>query len=265
MLPPDRWPLRTLIAVICLWMAQTAAGADGFRVENRVVRADGVELAQSTTILKEGTGYDFSQATGIVTVFDPANRRYVLLNRKRNLKVTIGFDEVEEFVEDLRRHAAEFPSELLRFQANPQLEEQYDPRTATLRLTSPWLVYTVSTTTGATESMVADYIAFCDGLARLNAHTNPGASPPFARLAVNAALAKRQRLPTKVDRKAFPSRNSQTSSFQVHSEHIYSVGLRDADAAQIAAIERELDEFSAVSLTEFYGPKAARTARRRPR
>ena len=88
--------------------------------------------------------------------------------------------------------AAKSKDPLVKLLAEPKFQERSDEAADELTLNSPWVSYRLTLAHEASPSVVEQYHEFCDWYARLNALLTPGSLPPFGRLVVDAALAKRQ-------------------------------------------------------------------------
>ena len=67
-----------------------------------------------------------------------------------------------------------------------------------MTLSSPLVSYRLVLSTGESEAAAGQYREFSDWYARLNMLLTPGCAPPFGRLAVNAAVAKRKAIASQV-------------------------------------------------------------------
>ena len=93
---------------------------------------------------------------------------------------------------------AKKPDALIQFMADPKFQERYDESAGKLTLSSPLVTYAIILAAGPNEAAAGQYREFSDWYARLNVQLTPGALPPFARLAVNAAVAKRKAIASQV-------------------------------------------------------------------
>ena len=179
-----------------------AIGED-FRIDNAVYASDRKEpTSRSVTIFHKGVVYDCMTTPAETVVFDKTAKRFVLLNMADHTRAELTTDDVTTFLDRfesrLRSMIAKTPNALLEFMADPKFEERYDGPTGELTLASPLVNYKLLLSSGQSKSMVEQYRDFSDWYARLNTLLTPAALPPFGRLAVNKAVAKRKAIASQV-------------------------------------------------------------------
>ena len=130
-------------------------------------------------------------------MFVPAGEQFVLLDSTRRVTAEVTMKEVAAFNEWQRHWAMEQPSPVLNFFGNPLFQESFDRSASELTLSSAWVTYKVKLT-AADKGVVEQYHQFSDWYARLNAGLNPKARPPFARMMVNAAIARQGAIPAEI-------------------------------------------------------------------
>ena len=179
-------------------------------------------------------------------MFDKDHHRFVLLDVTRRVKTESSTDEIATLNEQLRAGGAGSHSDdpLFKFFADPQFQQSVDEPTGNLVFTSPWLTYRVALADPESEAVAEQYHTFSNWYAMLNTRLNPGAKPPYARIAVNESLAKRHQVPKEVQltmpaKKSYPF---QKATFTIRSEHVLIRQLVHSDRDRI----KETDEFIAV-------------------
>lgn len=213
------FPLRLAVALAVGIAFGTIVGprtsaAQEFRVFTQVsgyphgdAREEPRRLSQSLTLFHAGLAYDFVREADEVTVFDPANRRFVILNTARGLATTIDFDQLERMMEVSRRETLRFASSdragsaaaTLRFQIDPHFEERYDAEAERLVLDSRYVAYTVRCAAAPGPAEVHALLDYADWTARLNHALHPHAFYPAARVALNESLRQKERIPVVVE------------------------------------------------------------------
>ena len=250
-----RMRTQAVVSVVAGALALSAAGtleiraviAEDFRIENQVFQgAEQEPQIQSTTIFYQGVVYDYLEKPAEITVFDRAHHRFILLSTTRRLKTELTTDEIWDLNQQLRTWAASHADPFLKFLADPKFEESVDAGTGDLIFASPWLTYRVVLEDPRNTSIAEQYRYFSDWYTLLNTRLNPGTRPPFARLLVNEAMAKRHQLPKEVQL-TFPAKKT-TLPFQkkpittIRSVHVLIRQLVQSDRDRV----KETDDFLAV-------------------
>ena len=241
-----------MLAILAAASLASAARADEFRVENKVF-ADGDDEPQaaSTTIFHDGVAYDYLDEPAEVTVIDPSRGRFVLIDMQRRVRTELTADEVAAMTERVKQWAQRQTDPFLSFQAAPQLDEKYDDATGELTLASPWITYRLTTVDAEDEALCRAYHEFADAYSRLNTALNPGARPPFARLAVNEALQRRQRFATGVELTLRPKDGFLAKKTVIRSEHQLVRHLVQSDRDRVAQTGQFMVMFPHVTITEY--------------
>lgn len=207
------FPLRWVAACAVFLACGGTAAAQEFRVFTQLsgyprgdVREEPQPLSRSLTLYHAGLVYDFVGDADEVTVFDPANRRFVILNTARGLATTIGFDQLSEMIERSRAETASYAANhtgasaaALEFQLDPQFEERYDAAARVLVLEGRSMSYTVRCAAPPGPAELRAILDYCDWAARLNHALQPEALYPAARIALDMSLRRRERIPTQVE------------------------------------------------------------------
>ncbi len=257
-------------------IAAGAAGAD-FRVTNRVYAgSDRKPQSQGTTIFYRGTVYDFLDDPAEVVVLDKAGGRFTLLDDQHRVRSELTPGEVAAFVARIKQRAAAHQDPLIRFLATPRFAEEYSNDRARnnvgpaadakelgqLTLRGQWLTYRVRLSAAETD-VARQYREFSDWQVRLNVVLFAGARPPFARLMLNEAIARRQATPREVwlsIQPVAPAKATASSGQQggwpaepmiVHSEHELVLSLSAADVQRVAAVRESMRTFQAVAFEQY--------------
>ncbi len=246
------------LLVVCTFQVCGADGlaampeTTGFRIDNAVY--SGIEetpTVRTTTIFLNGVVYDFMEKPQEAIVLEPELGRFTLLNMARRIRTELPVSEVTDLIDGLRERAARHESSFVQFLAEPEFMEKFDLASSALILDSPWITYRVDLTMPDDPSIVEDYRAFADLYCQMNAMLNPSQAPPFARMQLNAALAKRGALPTTVHLTLRPKRTFPPTRITLRSEHelVRSVGQPDLD--RITQTREFMRIFKQVSFEEY--------------
>jgi len=239
---------------ILVWGAMVAwAWGVDFRMENKVYWSNQREpVVETTTIFYNGAVYDFIKKPPEVTILEKKHHRLVLLDIQRRIKTQLSFQEVEAFVERLRRRADEYSDPFVSFLAHPEFEKSFDTEARELTLRSAWMTYRVVTIDAETAELAAEYRQFADALAQLNVLLNPKSLPPFPRLVLNAELHRREELPKEVHLMIHPDRGLLPKKRTVlRSEHELILQISEADRARVQQVLEFQNLFPPVSFEEY--------------
>jgi hypothetical protein len=232
--------------------AATALGVD-FRVENQVFSGGGrTPQVRSTTIFLDGVVYDYLEDPREITVFDSANGRFICLDPIRHVRTELSTEHLESLAGRLKDWAGSQPDEFLKFLADPKFEKSLDEDTGELVFDSPWMTYRVTAIQTGSPETASQYAAFSDWYGRLNTRINPGSRPPFARMIVNAELAREQLFPEKVHLTVRPKAGGLLAKkTTLRSEHKLVRQLVESDRRQVAQTDQYMAIFKPVSFQEY--------------
>ncbi|MGI9455286.1 MAG: hypothetical protein ACR2NU_01925 [Aeoliella sp.] len=241
--------LSRLLATTFLLFTSTAWATD-FRIETKVfANEEEIPISQNTTLFQAGVVYDFLESPRRVAIFrhergdEPG--LFLLIDPERRLKTEMTTDRIDAAIDKLTTWAAEQKNPLLRFAAEPQLEETFDKESGVLTLTGSRMSYRLSTTPTGQREVWDDLSAYFNEYAKLNCLLS-SAMPPLPRLEVNKALARHRIVPVEVNLSlADPEQTS------LRAEHLFTWRLSKDDRAQIAMVGEQLVNFRDVSNAEF--------------
>lgn len=227
---------------------------EDFRVDNAVYAGDKKEpISESATIFHEGVVYDCMKSPAEVVVFDKLTKQFTLLNMESGIRAAQTASDVTKhlawFESRLKAMVEKKPDSLIQFMAAPKFDERFDEATRRLTLASRLVNYSLTLSSDQNPAMAAQYREFSDWYARLNPLLTPGALPPFARLAVNDAVAKRKAIATQV---ALTITSPKDGRKQViRSTHRIVRPLTAPDLAEVARIRKAMSEFRAVEFEKY--------------
>ncbi|OHB74985.1 MAG: hypothetical protein A2W31_15635, partial [Planctomycetes bacterium RBG_16_64_10] len=210
--------------------------------------------SSNLTLFRGGVVYDFLATPTQIVVFKPSpsgGGRFILLDPSRQLRSEIRTEAIEGFLTELQAWAASQEDPLLQFAAHPEFREHFEPSRGSLRLDSDWMQYDLLTTAARDQETMAAYREFSDWYGRLNSVTHVGSTPPFPRLAVNAALCRHARLPQRVELVIPARRPFRTKDLVMRAEHQISWRLSRQDQQRIDEVDRQLIQYSKVPYEEF--------------
>jgi hypothetical protein len=242
--------LGVSLAALGLPGVGSAAGED-FRIDNTVYSADAkAPPIESTTIFHNGVVYDCMKTPNETVVFDRTGGRFVLLNLKSRTRAELTTGELAAFIDRLQQVAAKTSEPVVKFLAAPKFQEQFDEATGELKLSSTWVNYRVVSSPEEDSAAVQQYREFSDWYARLNTLLSPGSRLPLARLAVNAALARRKAMPSEVVLTISSSKQNR-QPITIRSTHRVVRPLTPADLDRVAKAREHLTGFKLVSFEQY--------------
>jgi hypothetical protein len=242
------------LAAACL--AVSTAAADDFRIHTRLFQAgDDEPTSENTTLFRAGLVYDFAEGATEITIFDAPRERFVLLDRQREIRCEVRTADIDRAIEELKSLAAADERDARRrFLAAPQFDIEPDVAANQLTFRSPWLTYRIVTEPAPTEEAARQYVEFSDWYARLNTLAGRGALP-FARIAVDAELGRRQVVPQEVrlTLEAAGPLASVQKDVELRTEHRVAWGLSTEDLSRIDRTGRDLVDFEQVDFANYRG------------
>lgn len=233
--------------------AAVALGED-FRVENRIfVGGQRKPISQSATIFLDGVVYDYLEDPAEAIVFEKGRDRFILLDTIRRVRAELPTSKLAAFTRRLQQSASAQEDPFIKFLADPQFHEQFDETSGELTLSSPWMTYRLELVDAESRTVSQQYREFCDWYAQVNAVLNPGSRPPFARLLVNAAVAKyeataREVHLTMTPRKSFPAKRT-----KLRSEHQLVRQIVAADVDRVTQTRQFMQIYKLVGLDQYRG------------
>jgi len=195
--------LAALLVASCCYAFPRFALAAGFRIETKIFIGDEEEpVSETTTLFLGGVVYDFLAEPEQVAMFrrpgGGKTGRFILLDPVRRLRTELSTDQLAGAMDKLSTWAARQKDPVLQFAANPTFDESFDEQSGKLILASHEESYQIETAPAHQPEALAEYREFLDWYARLNTLLVAG-PPPGPRLEVNAALARYQIIPVRVE------------------------------------------------------------------
>ena len=223
--------------------------AEGFRIETKIFVGDEEEpVSETTTLFLEGVVYDFLAAPAQIAVFrHPTGGkpgRFILLDPSHRTRTEITTDQLAGTMNKLRTWAARQNDPFLQFAADPQFKETFEPTSGQLVLASHLENYTVSTTRPEHAESLAEYREFLDWYTQLNTLVSAG-PPPEPRLRLNAALARHEVVPLKVELQRAGEKEP------LRAEHEFTWRLSREDQDRIDDVRASLASYRMVDNSEF--------------
>ncbi len=239
-------------AALFLWAA-SAQGED-FHVESRVFKVgDTKPIIETTTLFYKGIVYDFLNdpqegRDPEVTIFDPAGKRFIVLDPERRMCSEVDLPSVQEFTRKVRLQAAAHQDPLLNFLSNPVFTEKAG-EDGQLEFSSAWMIYRMKTSPAKSPEISRQYGEFSHWHCQLNVMINPQTLPPFGRMAISEQLEQRELLPTEVYMTISPK--GPTPKLVIRAEHRFQWTMVERDRQNIDEAQRQMKSFRQVSLTEY--------------
>lgn len=206
-------------------------------------------MARSLTLFHATKVYDYIDSLREVTIFEPAHRRFTVINEASATSTVISQDEVRRFLNLAEERAYEIVQELttaadpeqqpaialLECQLRPQFQTQFDAATQRLRMEHPSVTYQVNVASAPQPVHVEAYLRYADAMAELNSVLHPHSFLPGPRLAVNRVLREHGVLPVAVRRSV-----TMESGRELVAEHQWKWSLTESDRQLIDAWESQL-------------------------
>jgi len=252
------------LAAACVLSLTVSAPAQEFGVYTRVFNLAGSQsddlstrktspkvIVRSLTLLRAGKAYDTIHAAGEVTIFEPARRRFTILNGPRRLVTEVGFDEISASLVRAERETRNYVKQLkrktdpnslaaigpLEAQLDPGFRSRYEMTSSRLTLAGRHFHYRVLCTAKpntpgidqiAFQHALKRYLEYADWTARLNYLLHPRALYPASRLSLNTALRTHGLMPLEVELQAATS-----ADFHLRAEHQFHWMLTGKDRDDI--------------------------------
>lgn len=254
-----------LLGAVCLvGLVQPLATAEDFRIDTRIFINDEAQpYSENTTLFHSGVVYDILAKPAEITIYDSAHGKFTRLDPEGKSKVELFANDIGTFVEKLRGEAAQSDKPLLRFLGDPKFAEQWSPQGNVLTMASPLVTYRLRTIPCRSEAVCRQYAEFSNAYAQFNTVTNPASLPPFARMAINAALQRRSVLPAEVTL-TLVTQPKPEKKMNYRSQHEVRWRLSDSDLARINEIADLSGSFRQVEQAGFNQPAEKPTAQQRP-
>ena len=250
------YPCILLIAAGAFDAASQAelAVAEDFRVDNATY-ADGqnVPSSQSVTIFRDGLVYDVMKDPDETVVFDKTKTpvRFVLIKPSQRMRAELTADEVTTVVGRMQPLAAINENPVVRFLAEPKFQERFNESAGELTLSSPLLSYRLLLAPEPNRNVVQQYHEFCDWCVRLEALRSPRVGPPFGRLVVNAAIAKRQAIASDVFLTVATGKAADQQRVTIRSQHHVTSPLSAADLERVEQTRKAMGSLKLVSFDQY--------------
>jgi hypothetical protein len=267
---------KPVSGLVLLLVCASAARAQEFRVYTQIfdARAPAAgkkagpprRVGRSTSLFHAGKAYDYLDSGTQMTIFEPGQERFVIVDDSRKLVTVISFEHIEnrlfqavkkteQHIDELERQHTEKAKRLaalLRVQLNPVFKTTDDAKQNRLDLSSPFLSYEVKCNRHDSKKVIVDYLEYADWAARLNYLLNDKAMLPGPRLALNDNLRRRQLLPVEV-----VLHTSHENGLHLRAEHRFDWNLDAHDRKMIAHWEKLLasDTLKEVPPVKFFEPE----------
>lgn len=234
-----------LISGLCV-----TAQATDFRINSDVFVSGREEpVSQNVTLFRAGIVYDYVAVPENVTIFDPRQGKFVLLDPIHRVKTEIPTKDVKAFNEELKVRVAAHNDPLLRFMADPHFKIS-TPKANQLIMSGPNLTYQITTERSKDAPALRQYLEFSNWYAQLNTLVNAGSPPPYTRIRINEMLAKKDAIPTSVELTVLPPGKG-SSEVKLTSRHKMEWKLLADDNRRIDETHKQLAIFKNVSFEEF--------------
>jgi hypothetical protein len=237
------------LAVVFSFAAAQPARAEGFRIETKIFLGDEEQpISETTTLFLDGVVYDFlakpAQTAVLRKPVGDKPGRFILLNHDERKRTELSTDQLVGAMHKLRTWAARQTDPFLKFAANPEFDESFEPENGKLVLASHLESYTVATTPAEHPQAVAEYREFLNWYAQLNSLLAAG-PPPEPRLRLNEALARRKAIPLEVELTRAGEKDP------LRAKHSFTWRLSREDFERIDEVRASLASYRTVTNEEF--------------
>jgi len=226
--------------------------AQEFRVENAVYTGySDRPTAQTTTLFTGGKVYDFLHHPEEIVIFDPAQRRFLLINPTLRICTELRMEQVAAFINTLRSWARRQEDPFLRFTAAPELTVRPGPTSTSLLFESAALTYYVEVDRPPDPQIAKRYAEFSDWYSQLNTMVTPGARLPFPRIYVNQVLLQQGFVPLKVELHLKDGSQKGGKPTVIRSHHNFFYRLLEPERARASQADEFARIFRPVGFVEY--------------
>lgn len=241
----------TSICVAILIATNPAAGQDMSVYTQIRVKSQEQPIVKSLMLFHSGKIYDYIEPAREITVFEPALRRFTVLNRPLQIKCVLDQEEIRHFLglakSEAQRHLHQSLSdsessnqkslELLKFQLQPDFTVDFDAGKSQLTLNSPLVQYSCVGRVPKMPEIVENYLHVADWTAQINSVLHPQSPLPGPRMVLNQELRDRGLIPLSVELKI-----QSDSAIHLIAKHEWIWNLRETDRQMIADWERLMQD-----------------------
>ncbi len=242
-------PVSALLLICMSPGVSHVSAAEGFRIETAIYVGDEEKPeSEATTLFLDGVVYDFLANPEQTAVFRKPTGgkpgRFILLDPQDRIRTEFTTEQLSGAMNKLRTWASRQEDPFLQFAADPDFKESFEPESGQLILASHMESYTVATTRVEHAAALAEYREFLDWYAQLNTLLS-GGPPPEPRLRLNAALARHEVVPVKVEL----TRGREKEPLR--AEHKFTWRLSREDLDRIDEVRASLAAYKSVPNEEF--------------
>jgi hypothetical protein len=213
-------PVSGLAGIALLLACAAIAQSEDFHVSTRIdnlraVPPAGKKESRPPSMLCEslfnaGKVYDYNGEGSEVTIFEPAQERFVIIDTAKRTSTVVSFVYIDQRLHqahavrsaELKRAPNEMSKEkagYLDFELHPKFTEEFDKKGNRLILDSPFVRYKLKCVPARSPDLLKAYLNYADWAARLNYVSYRTTSLPDPRLAVNERLRQKGLLPVSVE------------------------------------------------------------------
>ena len=205
-------------------------------------------VVRSLMLFHAGKVYDYIEPAREVTIFEPAHRRFTVMNSRRQLSSELTQDEIRQFLglaEDEAQKrllilseesspAAKKALEILRFQFRPDFAARFDAEKWQLSMEGDHCRYLVDGVQPPSAEVLEQYLHMADWMAQLNSVLHPQSLFPAPRLKLNQELRSRGMLPLTVVLKT-----ETDPSLHLQAQHKWGWSFESKDRQMIDEWEKQ--------------------------
>lgn len=230
-------------------VAQKATAQTGFRIETDIfAETQEQPVVQTKTLFLDGVAYDESRDPGQdITMVDPAGDRVIRFNEALKIQTVVPISKLQEMLR-LASQKAQAGGWLAIFLAGAeQIEDKDDSITVGASPLIYAATYAPASKTENAASFAIWYQQFADALKLLDSFSHESSTPPFARVVLNEAVAKKEAVPKKIVVTMQRGKRQSKLTCTVNATWL----LSDDDRARIRQIKSMLVNFREVTAGEY--------------
>lgn len=215
---------------------QTTVGIDRFRIDNvvQMEQDDKLTKIETSTIFSDGLVFDFIGDYGEIIIYRQDTRTFTLLDPIHRIQTELTMDDVEEFLERIKKILKEKDDKFCRFIVSPQFDKSKNQDGGELLFQSKFIDYEIKTRPFEQKTIAQEFFLFSNAYSKLNIYLNPGTTTPFARLTINDELERMNLFPESFRTNVYPKGKWLFSkSIKIESRHNIVRRLAEKDHGRI--------------------------------
>lgn len=210
-------PVSGLAGIALLLACAAVAESQDFHVSTRLYDLQAAPQAgkkdsrptlrqHCESLFHAGRVYDYNDGSSQVTIFEPAQERFLIIDSSNRTATVVSFRYIEQRLHQARARRGEelqkAPKEAAGyagFELHPKFQEKFDKQGQLLTLDSPFVRYELKCLPAESPELLKAYLNYADWAKRLDYVSYRTPTLPDPRLAVNERLRQKGLLPVNVE------------------------------------------------------------------